>query len=977
MPSAFQSSLGLSGLQGQQHNNWGQTQPLVDPTWRTDLQKIGPLGIGFDASEQEAHDFFFGPPTAYVKSPARSSAQEYYNFTDAYSKPSPVMSCIIIRNLVAMDVVWTTSILPVVVTDSMTLDWDEWRFEDTTMDSLAEEAPPRTMVSQRSARSSRMKRYGKGVRVGHEFWRTAQGQMHYDKSFQQMNNSVIECANLAVARAIVDSRPLPGVYNDEVVDSPLTMLTFSKALEATKNHFGIIHKKTEGIITAYKHIKRTLADRGVSDFLTVIPAGSGDYIEDRPEYSGSYPSISGLPLGTVADPIRNGRIGRTIESRKFHLGVDHPGASADVFFHQVAIGEWFHMKCPGIETIPLNKYETRMRTLAPYDEDVDTFVPITLTAAMTASGLFKIPSGMGDDGGDSYDDDVDAHGSPKDALTDWFDRDNDSGKKKPQRHGLTALGRQYFGRYRSYLHLFQDLPGMADAFINRLESLGSKVTEDLKAMLGPVGHTATGVRGSGGGGLDNKHTDGDSESAKGSLNVDLATFGTDQLNARFHTMPRRARAVLSERVQAFLEKCEEAPDFGRYIDMFHELAGRFHNVERFDVIFITFVKVIAAFIMLGKESAAARLVNAVSSTSAPNNALELIVDSVLADSEIDHWEGFDVRAIEEIIQQNVTKIPGLLKRVEDAFYKKQRLDADKADSTSREGIRQLLSLPITCGDFFFWCAENDLPVPLSFVLHRPYQRYNMGDMVGIKPGAETGNLFMGHPFTSIGNDPLQRMHVVNFSVYMKALIVNPENIAVAKNVYCNQYYGGTGTQFWYHTNEDYERVAAGLGNTQEQTPSLFSCVVPADWTRHRPHLDITGRHDPTVVDEPQYCNADESGERSCDRQNDAFYTNLHYPTAKLYSNVWGWHHGQEPISKQGLDVVDRICGRMAIANTLCFRGAHLRYDFNSNEMRFEEGQGHWGPDAHPGIKAERVGEASCISSTDQYGKGRRPNDRIN
>ena len=167
--------------------------------------------------------------------------------------------------------------------------------------------------------------------------------------------------------------------------------------------------------------------------------------------------------------------------------------------------------------------------------------------------------------------------------------------------------------------------------------------------------------------------------------------------------------------------------------------------------------------------------------------------------------------------------------------------------TSRELIDAILDMPIKhIGMWFQWCIGAHVPIPLSFVLANPYQRWYAGTLQTMRAGTDLGGTFIGHFDVQAGRDYVRKMLGLHVTAMMKSIVVNPKLIANAPNVLVKGYDGGGGTRPWVPTNAEHiSRFSRGNSQLNDQ----FTFAV----TRLRPNwaLDINGRFNPQIVTGPE------------------------------------------------------------------------------------------------------------------------------
>jgi hypothetical protein len=182
-----------------------------------------------------------------------------------------------------------------------------------------------------------------------------------------------------------------------------------------------------------------------------------------------------------------------------------------------------------------------------------------------------------------------------------------------------------------------------------------------------------------------------------------------------------------------------------------------------------------------------------------------------------------------------------------------------------DGWRALFQNTSNFAALLHWCLENNFKLPLSFLAFRLGVKYLAGDAFLMVRGGATGRTYVGHADASGENDAQHKLFFINFSFYEKAVIHEKRNIAHAPSVYVKDYLGGNGVvPFTMDDVEEYRQ-----GHTGGKT--MHFVAVPPNWEPEAFVMDVMGYFDPVIA-------------------GHAEVARRHYPSADLYSQVWGWKH---------------------------------------------------------------------------------------
>ena len=66
----------------------------------------------------------------------------------------------------------------------------------------------------------------------------------------------------------------------------------------------------------------------------------------------------------------------------------------------------------------------------------------------------------------------------------------------------------------------------------------------------------------------------------------------------------------------------------------------------------------------------------------------------------------------------------------------------------------------------------------------------------MQAGAETGYSFYGHTDMQIAHDAGRKVGMAHYTGYFSALVVEPNNVYVFEDLFCQRYLGGMGVEFW-------------------------------------------------------------------------------------------------------------------------------------------------------------------------------------
>jgi len=316
----------------------------------------------------------------------------------------------------------------------------------------------------------------------------------------------------------------------------------------------------------------------------------------------------------------------------------------------------------------------------------------------------------------------------------------------------------------------------------------------------------------------------------------------------------------------------------------------------------------------------------------PNAAKYLALKTLLAK------QGKQSRERAKVLLQDIE-----MKQRECKKEEKRDKPARCSDSEIRNKLIELLKeKPITDGTFFWWCVKRDIPLPLGFLIFRPMMRYRMGTALLMVAGRQTGSCFFSHADMELGDDVTRKLHIGNFTFYAKPAVLQPRNIAYAPNIYCEEYLGGNGTNYFRYDDTDRQNLQDGIIDDRD----MFCVAVPLEFKPDRRFIDLTGRYDSKV----------------CGGVSDE--SPMQYSNADLYSEYWGWSH---PSVANRPNPDDYTADSVPQYNTICVQD-HQRIFLHKGNGKgtFDKvimNKGHWGPRVYPGCGRVRRGVETHLKPT--------------
>jgi hypothetical protein len=192
----------------------------------------------------------------------------------------------------------------------------------------------------------------------------------------------------------------------------------------------------------------------------------------------------------------------------------------------------------------------------------------------------------------------------------------------------------------------------------------------------------------------------------------------------------------------------------------------------------------------------------------------------------------------------------------------------------------------------------------------------------------------------------------HYTCHTKSVITKPQNVYVLRDIMCSGYVAGCNTRF-FGIEKSIDRPASPDAVRQsmearlsfqndsdgEYHSMIAFCAPYGDGASRDQVISISDRLLPWEVNNP---NADKE----------------YFPGGgknyRAYANTFGLntiHFGEDVRAAENMEFISQ--GSMN--NSLCFVGPHRKYNPFSNQYHeLVPGQGHFGPDAIPGVSAAHI-----------------------
>ena len=329
----------------------------------TNLNSVG------TASPNHALQPYFGAvEPQYQKMLAEDKfAHETYNLPKAYAGKNKHLETVLDYLITEEDAWYTSSVLPWVLTDDLSVKWEIFRFNKTLMDLEPHQGVPRYVTAERESRSDRLVRRGLAFIIEHGFYKTDQGRQHYLMNLRQIVDSVNETAYHGVIHALLSCK---NHYKEWERQHGSTVTRPGQLLRQQRRRWAVVQKQERGLYLLDAELKDQMKYEGVRPDVWILPSKMSIYATMVPsaevEY---YRKGAGAAANLEKGPANmlSFRGSKVYETRPFDI--DFIGEPRDLLVRQRQIGEYFVFPDKGDEA----KGE---RDIFIFSMDEDNFVRI-------------------------------------------------------------------------------------------------------------------------------------------------------------------------------------------------------------------------------------------------------------------------------------------------------------------------------------------------------------------------------------------------------------------------------------------------------------------------------------------------------------------------------------------------------------------------------------------------------------------------
>lgn len=356
-----------------------------------DSSNISSVGTG---SPNHALQPFFGSvEPQYQKMLAEDKfAHETFNLPKAYQGKNKHLETVLDYLITEEDAWYTSTVLPWVLTEDLSVKWDIFRFNKTLMDLEPHQGVPRYVTAERESRSDRLVRRGLAFIIEHGFYKTDQGRQHYLMNLRQIVDSVNETAYHGVIHALLSCK---NHYKEWERQHGATVTRPCQLLRKQRRRWALVQKQERGLYLLDAELKDQMKYEGVTPNVWILPSKMSIYVTMVPSAEVEfYRKGAGAAANLEKGPgnLLTFRGSKVFETRPFDI--DFIGEPRDLLVRERQIGEYFIF--PNEDRT--NGIVDSKRDIFIYSMDTDNFERMSYEECERTAKLNAKAAGVRDDG---------------------------------------------------------------------------------------------------------------------------------------------------------------------------------------------------------------------------------------------------------------------------------------------------------------------------------------------------------------------------------------------------------------------------------------------------------------------------------------------------------------------------------------------------------------------------------------------------
>lgn len=352
---------------------------------------VKPSSIG-DTGQYDWQKFLQGPITRSFKeiNPYDKQPRTTWNMPEAYQALSYYIEQAVDQELLTNETWYTTTILPILQTDNIVVQWSIWNYGQHFLRDEPEQSAPHLISDQRTDYADALFSKGIGFKIEHGFMLTDQGLQNYRIKLLQVASADQEEANFQVINALLIAwnRVIDDKQKNGFVDEDDLL----KAIKDETLEWATVQKNEWGLRKAMNDLMKDMGERRGDGDSLIMPIEVSVYLQLAPPERTHY-NIAGergpnLVNASVTmdgiQPFTNYMNHNVFITRSFNVFASGP---VHLMHRHAQIGEYAIMHNSN-NKMPFEKYTTADVCTAIYDEDRDMNVVVDFKDAAHMADIY-------------------------------------------------------------------------------------------------------------------------------------------------------------------------------------------------------------------------------------------------------------------------------------------------------------------------------------------------------------------------------------------------------------------------------------------------------------------------------------------------------------------------------------------------------------------------------------------------------------
>jgi hypothetical protein len=371
----------FNGQPNMLNQNGGAMSSVGDMTTNRD-------GTSSTSSKLEAMKPYFGVAQKQTaEQPYSWWDSENYDLPDGLKGKCTYVLNILITAILTSDMWPVTEMLPYKKKGDMglTIQWDEWHFNDSLLDRTPEESVSRMTTSSFDSFSAHLVRRGKAFILEHGFWLTPMGQKNWAMNVVQIVNATTETACYGASHCILTTPPYKDVHDRFHNGGNRNKMDIDSMMIQQTDSFARIQKEEGGLQVMVSKMRQTFLDRNTKEAnYLILPAGCSQAVAARPE--NNYAVYNGVGRINQGESNLN-QAGLTVRtSRGYRQGEHQP--NVDPHFSTVCIGGFHVFTNQAANMVPIEEYRSLHRNIVVFSMSKDDYVTLDFDHYFEYLGLY-------------------------------------------------------------------------------------------------------------------------------------------------------------------------------------------------------------------------------------------------------------------------------------------------------------------------------------------------------------------------------------------------------------------------------------------------------------------------------------------------------------------------------------------------------------------------------------------------------------